>query len=430
MSVTAPGDSVPAFRYEAPNIASGVVSRSHLTDLVAGRFDRRLTVLVAGPGFGKTTLLAQSVLANRSDGTGIDAWLRVDPADRDPQHLLSGLVRSLTGSSRHQVVDLDDLVAAVWGRAPLPVALVLDDAHQIGDAAPAWQVVVDLLDQLPTNGHLVIAGRTMPKVPVRRMQADDAALVIDQDAMAFSEADLEAFARSSDVPQDLAARLPTWPALAVLTAAVGHQASSEFLWDEVVAGLDPERRDLLARAVLFDVVDDGLIGVLAPDHSWTTARLVEGLPLVDGDRLGSVRLHALWADALGGELDGPTRDAALVAGAESFLLRRQFRRAVEAFADADHIEGIKRSVRASRPSPSPTSTSPTWSRSSAASRPSSRPGRSAGSWTRPRSGRTARPKRVRGSRRPRRSPGSPGTSRSSRSPAGATCSSPTSMIPT
>lgn len=345
MPAPAPVDSSPAFRYEPPNLAADLVSRADLAAVVAGRFERRLTVLVAGPGFGKTTLLAQAALANRLTESGIDAWLRLDPADQDPQHLISGLARALTGSGQRSAPVLEDLVSSVWSFAPQPVALVLDDAHHLGAADPAWRVLAELLESLPANGHLVIAGRSMPRVPVRRMQADDVALVIDEDAMAFTAGDLEVFARTRGVPPELLADLPTWPALAVLTAAVGHQASAGYLWDEVVSGLEPGRRALLARAALFDVVDDDLIDALAPGEGHTTARLVDGLPLVDADRLGSVRLHALWADALRGELGAADRRDALLAGAESFLARRQFRRAVDAFADAGDADGLKRAVR-------------------------------------------------------------------------------------
>lgn len=345
MPAPAPVDSTPAFRHEPPNIAADLVPRSQLDALVGRRFDRRLTVIHAGPGFGKTTLLAQAVLANRAGEAGIDAWLRLDAADQDPAHLVSGLVRSLAGSAPRSAPALDELVEAVWNLAPRPVALVLDDAHLLGDADQAWNVLADLLEVLPANGHVVIAGRTLPRVPIRRMQADDTALVIDEESMAFTSTDLDAFARARDVPPALRGDLPTWPALAVLTAAVGHQASADYLWNEVVAGLDPDRRDLLARASLFDVVDDELIEVLAPGQGCTTAQLVAALPLVDGDRLGSVRLHGLWADALAGELDDVDRRAALVQGAESFLARRQYRRAVDAFADADDIDGLRRAVR-------------------------------------------------------------------------------------
>ena len=55
--------------------------RPRLLATLRGRFDRRVTVVVAGPGFGKTTLLAQALSENRLDPLGIDHWVTCEPDD-------------------------------------------------------------------------------------------------------------------------------------------------------------------------------------------------------------------------------------------------------------------------------------------------------------------------------------------------------------
>ena len=61
-----------AFRHDPPASAPWLVPRTRLLEALRSRFDRPLTVLVGGPGFGKTTVLTQSLLDNRLDNLGTD----------------------------------------------------------------------------------------------------------------------------------------------------------------------------------------------------------------------------------------------------------------------------------------------------------------------------------------------------------------------
>jgi ATP/maltotriose-dependent transcriptional regulator MalT len=55
--------------------------RPRLLSTLRGRFDRRLTVVTAGAGFGKSTLLVQAIDENVLDTLGVDAWVRCTPDD-------------------------------------------------------------------------------------------------------------------------------------------------------------------------------------------------------------------------------------------------------------------------------------------------------------------------------------------------------------
>ena len=58
-----------------PPALQGELVRRRLLDVVGRRFQVPLTVIVAGAGFGKSTLLAQAIRANHADPRGVDAWL-------------------------------------------------------------------------------------------------------------------------------------------------------------------------------------------------------------------------------------------------------------------------------------------------------------------------------------------------------------------
>ncbi|MGH9049352.1 MAG: BTAD domain-containing putative transcriptional regulator, partial [Acidimicrobiia bacterium] len=117
------GRLVPPTAFREP------IVRARLLAVLRGRFERRITAVVAGPGFGKTTLLAQAIAENRLDPAGEDRWLGCDPADSVAAVLGAGLCAALevppaAGDDPESVTRA--VTVAIAKRAPLPIALVLD----------------------------------------------------------------------------------------------------------------------------------------------------------------------------------------------------------------------------------------------------------------------------------------------------------------
>jgi len=79
-------------KFRPPVARPGVVARSALVDRLATASEPIISV-VAPPGYGKTTLLAQ--WAERRSGPV--AWVSCDGADNDPVVLLSALAVALNG---------------------------------------------------------------------------------------------------------------------------------------------------------------------------------------------------------------------------------------------------------------------------------------------------------------------------------------------
>jgi LuxR family transcriptional regulator, maltose regulon positive regulatory protein len=135
------------------------------------RLARKLTLISAPAGFGKTTLLSAWV-------TGSDrpvAWLALDEGDNDPARFLAYLTVALQtvgvqveGEAAVTEAYLTALVNQANGVAPF--ILVLDDYHFI-TAHPVHDALTFLLDHLPETMHLVIATRADPPLPVARLRA-------------------------------------------------------------------------------------------------------------------------------------------------------------------------------------------------------------------------------------------------------------------
>ena len=115
---------------ERPSVRAGLIERPRLVATLAERFERRLVVVVAGAGYGKTTLLAQALRDNGLDPRGVDVWVQVGSVDRTPAHLVASLARALAGDPG-AADDVEGLADLVLLRAPEEVALVVDDAHRL-----------------------------------------------------------------------------------------------------------------------------------------------------------------------------------------------------------------------------------------------------------------------------------------------------------
>jgi len=186
-----------------PPPRTDLTPRPRLIERLRRVAEHQLTLVVAPPGFGKTTLLsawlqsaerrAQSVeqlappdrfALERSNALRL-AWLTLDEADNDLARFWTYLVAALE-QQRPGI----GAGAAVLLRAPQPVpietvltvlvnaiaatpgtlVLVLDDYHVI-NAAPIHQALGTLIGYLPPNFHLVIASRADPPLPLARLRA-------------------------------------------------------------------------------------------------------------------------------------------------------------------------------------------------------------------------------------------------------------------
>jgi hypothetical protein len=142
-----------------------------------------LTLISAPAGFGKTTLLAEW-LATAEAGRGPAARVAPDHSDNEPTLFWAYLVaalqtvhaqvgtraRSLRNSPQPLPVEtllrtLLNEISALSQR----IMLVLDDYHLIA-APPVHQGIAFLLDHLPPQLHMGIAGRADPPLPLSRIR--------------------------------------------------------------------------------------------------------------------------------------------------------------------------------------------------------------------------------------------------------------------
>lgn len=335
------------FRFE-PTTArpSRVVARPRLQRLLTGRFDHRVTIVTGAAGYGKTTALALAIENNRLDPYGIDIWLGARPSDDVPAALLDGIVRSLGQEpNAGSPASIERICDAVWALAPDDVAITIDDAHHLL-SAPARSTIVDLVDALPANGHLVISSRHDLQLSLADLTTPPEVLTIGEDQLRLDDHELLALCnhRGADTRAPLT-DLPRHAATADLQLLAGSDASTDFLWEEILSALDVDRLATLQRAAVFEEVDDELVDELS-DGTFDAAALVADLPLVEVLER-SVRLHALLREALLGRWSPAARRAATIAAAEIERRRGNFRDAVGLFLAVGDLGAVRDIARAS-----------------------------------------------------------------------------------
>lgn len=319
---------------EAPR--RSVVERQRLIDRLQRRFDVRLTLLTGGAGCGKTTLLAQAM---STEGHHVDVWVPCRSLDSDPARLAARVCDVLSESVGASPKDssLDRVNELVVGASPRQVCIVLDDGHLLGQA----ELVTQLVRELPTNGHVLIAGRVRPAIDVARLDAAGQLEVIEQDELLLTPDELIDFAKLRGVDVEQLRNAGGWPAFVELASSGTDSRSRTYLDEEALAGVDPERRRRLA---VFAFVGGGDDEVAHAVTGGPLADLVADLPLVrwSGD---VAQLHDLWSDLLVPDLGADERRSAALAAARVARERRDIATAIDLAALVGEQHDIETSIR-------------------------------------------------------------------------------------
>lgn len=185
-----------------PPLRTELVARPHLLEqmelglLRNGEFGRRLTLISAPAGYGKTTLAIEGVKRLGLAST----WLSLESADNDPRRFSSYLIAAMKqiDKSIGQIADtmlhspqpppdellLTSLINEIAAISQ-PIILVLDDYHVIHTSSIHQQIAF-LIEHQSANFHLIITTREDPLLPVSRLRACGQILEIRQDDLRFS----------------------------------------------------------------------------------------------------------------------------------------------------------------------------------------------------------------------------------------------------
>lgn len=167
-------------KFLAPAYNPKSVQRERLLKRLSPRHARKMVLISAPAGYGKTTLVAQW-LHNYSENS---CWLSLDQYDNEPQRFWEYFIgsistvfkgfgeeakRFLLAETLHYEAAVTALINELTTRDDInePLTIVLDDFHVISDTLLLQQFAY-LIDFLPTNINIIITTRFEPQLPISR----------------------------------------------------------------------------------------------------------------------------------------------------------------------------------------------------------------------------------------------------------------------
>jgi LuxR family maltose regulon positive regulatory protein len=183
------------------------ISRPRLIDQLNSGLLRKLTLLSAPAGFGKSSLLS-SWAEQLRPATHI-AWLSLDERDNDLSRFLTYLAAAfqagnieigngiLAAIQSPELANMDAILAGLLNEiAELSgeTALILEDYHLI-NSQQIDQALIFLLDYSPANMHLIISSRYDPSWPLARLRARGQLLEIRANDLRFTTDESATFFR-------------------------------------------------------------------------------------------------------------------------------------------------------------------------------------------------------------------------------------------
>jgi LuxR family transcriptional regulator, maltose regulon positive regulatory protein len=316
------------------------VARTALIERMLAASAGTVVCVVAPPGYGKTTLLAQWA-QRRGDRVG---WVTIDPPDNDPAVLLTYLAVAL---DRVAPIDPETLqilasptpqvpptvvarLAAAMSARSEPVDLVLDHVELLHNRQ-CLDALGQLAVQLSGGSQLVLAARTRPRLPLGRLRGQGRLMEVGAADLQMSQTEARALLAGAGVrlAEDHAAELHRrtegWPvglylaalalqatgtALSAPDAGVAFAGDDRFIVDylnsELLSRLPPGQVSFLTRTAVLDRMCGPLCDAVLGTQG--AARVLESLAgsnllLVPLDRRREwYRYHHLFRDLLGAEL--------------------------------------------------------------------------------------------------------------------------------
>lgn len=371
-------------RVELPDPVAGYVERPALEERCAP-LARRLTVLQAPGGFGKTALLAHVCRKVRGQGDAV-AWLAFSETDtpiavatylalafeRAGLEMLDGFRpdgvdpgSSATGGREadSQATYWINLLVRRIESHPAPCLLALDEVERL-DNPDSVAVLNEFLRAAPRNLHLAMAFRTRPPgLDIAMFMLEGRGLTVGTEELRFATPDIARFfgtelsrrelaeAAASSAGWPIALRIYRNAGLRSTSAQPGGESDTAAAWIEsrLWRGLSEDDRDLVLDMALFDWIDTTLIDEATGIRN--SRRRIESMESLAGlvesrGRESTLHLHPLLRDycATRRFREDPDRYRSIHAGIARALATRgqvvdALRHAAEA-GDADLIADI------------------------------------------------------------------------------------------
>jgi LuxR family maltose regulon positive regulatory protein len=331
-------DLILATKLYIPKTSRQYVNRDHLLKKLDQGLNSRLVLVSAPPGYGKTTSVSLwlSALANPRIKA---AWVSLDEGDNDPARFLTYFItaimnldigvgeNSLALLQSAQASSVDSVLLSLLNEiaeSEDDFVLVIDDYHLVETSA-IHDALVFLIDNMPTQMHLVLISRSEPPLSLARLRARGQLTEIHTADLRFTPQEVAEFLNTLAglglSPQELAAmeaRTEGWVTglqLAALSIEGQHDRSAfiqgfsgddryilDYLADEVLNRQPQNVQSFLIKTSILNRLTGSLCDAITgqEDGQETLKSLEIGnlfLVPLDNNRTW-YRYHTLFADFL------------------------------------------------------------------------------------------------------------------------------------
>ncbi len=281
-----------------PALRSKAVIRQRLTERLNKGLHRKLTLISAPAGYGKTTLVCEWLAGCKRPA----AWLSLEQGDTELTRFLTYMISALQTLSENigegvlsvlrspQPTPTVSILTALLNELstiPSPFILVLDDYHA-ASSREVDEAVCFLLDHLPTQMHLVLTTRENPAISLPRLRARDQLTELRAADMRFTLPEAEVLFNhvmelnlSTDHITELQSRTEGWAAglrLAAISIQEDHDADRllqsftgnhhfvlDYLAEEVLQRQPSAVQDFLLRTSILDRMCGSLCDDMVPN---------------------------------------------------------------------------------------------------------------------------------------------------------------------
>jgi LuxR family maltose regulon positive regulatory protein len=193
------------------------LARSRLSDLLDAGGKKKLVLVCAPSGYGKTTLVSSYV----ERGGRKTFWYRLDKTDTDPIVFINYLVEAIRKEFRNfgaqvrtrlkEVENVEQeleqvlivLVNELVSKVDEEITIVLDDFDEVAESQAIRTVMNYILGELPSNIHLIIVSRALPDLSLARLRVGREVTIIDTEDLKFKKEEIKhLFASLYPLPLD------------------------------------------------------------------------------------------------------------------------------------------------------------------------------------------------------------------------------------
>ena len=190
-------------------VAQGLLDREDLLQMLDRAVSKRVTIISAPPGSGKTSLLR--LWADRSANLRRVAFASVDRDQQDAKRFWFAVLDAIRGPARSiepetqpadtAALDDDKLVATVvseFAEQVEPIVLIIDDLHEL-KSVDALTQLERLLSTLASSARVVLSSRRDPPIRLHRLRLAGEVADIRADDLRFTETETHELLAASGI---------------------------------------------------------------------------------------------------------------------------------------------------------------------------------------------------------------------------------------